>query len=1002
MATNPRYSADFITLADIYRAYRKAKAEAFYEGMHCDPLKFDAYERSLDRNLKALKVRLDRGDWVDDARFIGGYAYVPKSINEPDSWKSGSMHFSISDVTDDWNHRFQESSRDRARADFRLVIRASVEYQIISALWIMKAGEIYDAKLDPKCTYGNRLRRTGSSKYSAGILNEECAGLFVPYFGAYSAWRKRGLHAMRTALARDVPIVSVTMDIRRFYHHVSPTFLLSQEFMQLCGVQLDSDQSLFTRDFIESTQNWYRKTPDAKARPEGGLPVGLSASKIISNLVLIEFDRLIQTRLKPIYYGRYVDDIFLVCSREPSVRSGRDFLKWVAKLSPRSLRVISTDQTPPTLVFAPPYANDSLIEFSGDKQKIFVLSGRQGLDLVDQIEDQIKQKSSEHRLLPNLPEDDSEMISKALLATPDATLEADALRKADVVSVRRLGFALLLRDIEAHARDLKPGAWINQRSAFYGLVLRHVLTPKGFFNYHAYLDRVFGLMIACEDHDFASQFLDAFDKVAALIRTTSTAGTHQAKAFKSCVKFYGEGFYRTAIQSSTVGGFKFSPPFLKVLRKIKITYDVRGVPQAANTVKALSDHVLLCDFGRRSYKDFWFENNPSPGRQPSVPKDKSVLRALRLPGITRFRKRVTSGLKRPHWPAIAFPTRPLSVAEIIFAAPPLLASPAKLEDAVFSLRGARINVDRAPRMSSDRLRPHVKNLSVPYKSKPIYRVALTSFFSSDEQWTRTLGKTVDLSVRRYKRIHRIINDILSCDEPVDYIVFPEASLPRRWAIPVAIKLAKLGISILCGLENWKKTGAFRNDALVSLASRWPGYGSHVLYAQPKMIPAHHEAEAVKSAGRVFYEHPDIEECRPIFQHGAHFFSVLLCSDLTNIDNRRHAQGFVDSVFALEWNPDTTSFSALVESTALDVHAYVVQVNNRSYGDSRVRAPFRRDYDRDVVRVKGGDEDYFVVASLDVAELRSFHKAATISKDDLYKPLPIGFQISIDRESCPTF
>ncbi|SEO39424.1 Reverse transcriptase (RNA-dependent DNA polymerase) [Luteibacter sp. UNC138MFCol5.1] len=965
--------------------------------MHCDPLKFDAYERNLGVNLKALQSRLERGDWVDDTRFIGGYAYVPKSITEPDSWKSGSMHFSISDVTDDWSHRYQESSRERARADFRLVIRASIEYQIVSALWIIKAGEGYDAKLDPKCTYGNRLRRAGSSKHSAGVVNEECAGLFVPYFGAYSAWRKRGLQAMRTALVRDLPIISVTMDIRRFYHNVSPTFLLAPEFMEVCGVHLSEDQRLFTQDFIESIQNWYRRTPDAKVRPEGGLPVGLSASKIISNLVLVEFDRLIQKKLKPIYYGRYVDDLFLVCSRDAGISSGRDFLKWIAELSPKSLKVISGDRSPPTLLFAPPYAEDSLIEFSGDKQKIFVLSGRQGLDLIDQIEDQIKQKSSEHRLLPDLPEDDSEMISKALLATPDATLEADALRKADVVSVRRLGFALLLRDIEAHARDLKPRAWLSQRSAFYGLVLRHVLTPRGFFNYHAYLDRVFGLMVACGDHEFASQFLDAFERVATLIKSTSTAGTDQAKAFRSCLKFYGEGFYRTAIQSSTVGGFKFSPEFLGVLRKIKRTYDVRGVPQAKNTVKDLSERVLRCDFGRRSYKDFWFEDNRDSGRQPPVSKDKNVLRALRLAGITRFRKRVTSGLKRPYWPAIAFPTRPLSVAEIIFSAPALLESPVQLEDAIFSLRGARIRIDRAPRMSRNELRPHVNSLSIPYRSKPTYKVALTSFLSSDEQWNRALLKSPDLGVRRYKRIHRLINDILRCDEPVDYIVFPEASLPRRWAIPVSIKLAKLGISVLCGLENWKRTGAVRNDALISLASRWPGYGSHVLYAQPKMIPAHHEAEAVENAGRVFYKPPCIEECRPIFRHGSHFFSVLLCSDLTNIDNRRHAQGFVDSVFALEWNPDTTSFSALVESAALDVHAYVVQVNNRRYGDSRVRAPFRRDFERDVVRVKGGDEDYFVVASLNVAALRSFHRAATISKDDLYKPLPIGFEMSIDRE-----
>ncbi|MBK8179266.1 MAG: hypothetical protein IPK67_10345 [Planctomycetes bacterium] len=47
---------------------------------------------------------------------------------------------------------------------------------------------------------------------------------------------------------------------------------------------------------------------------------------------------------------------------------------------------------------------------------------------------------------------------------------------------------------------------------------------------------------------------------------------------------------------------------------------------------------------------------------------------------------------------------------------------------------------------------------------------------------------------------------------------------------------------------------------------------------------------------------------------------------------------MDSLMILAWNKDLETFSALIESAALDVHAYVSFVNNRAYGDSRVRCP----------------------------------------------------------------
>jgi hypothetical protein len=103
------------------------------------------------------------------------------------------------------------------------------------------------------------------------------------------------------------------------------------------------------------------------------------------------------------------------------------------------------------------------------------------------------------------------------------------------------------------------------------------------------------------------------------------------------------------------------------------------------------------------------------------------------------------------------------------------------------------------------------------------------------------------------------------------------------------------------------------------------------------------------------------------------------------------------VFVLEWNRDINSFSSLVEAATLDVHCYVVQVNNRAYGDSRVRSPRVATHERDVVRVKGGDSDYFVVATLASREIRSFHQLPNGSSG-AFKAVPIGFKISTLRRN----
>ena len=119
----------------------------------------------------------------------------------------------------------------------------------------------------------------------------------------------------------------------------------------------------------------------------------------------------------------------------------------------------------------------------------------------------------------------------------------------------------------------------------------------------------------------------------------------------------------------------------------------------------------------------------------------------------------------------------------------------------------------------------------------------------------------------------------------------------------------------------------------------------------------------------------------------------------SIEFRLQFRGKVDGLLVLSWNRDLDSFAALVDSAALDIHCFLVLVNNRKYGDSRVRVPYSKHWQRDPVRVKGGLSDYFVIAEIDYMPLRDF-QSHELSPSGPFKPKPEGFGISETRKVIP--
>ena len=249
---------------------------------------------------------------------------------------------------------------------------------------------------------------------------------------------------------------------------------------------------------------------------------------------------------------------------------------------------------------------------------------------------------------------------------------------------------------------------------------------------------------------------------------------------------------------------------LAVLRKLKVFDSGLRVPSSLTALKGLVHQILLGDWGKRPYKDFWYLSQSADELGPPVPKSLEVRRKLRLGGIRRFRK-LAGNLRVPHRPAFAFPTRPPLSDEISLVAPEVLFDHDLYRSVIMVLRGARV-VSTEGLGVSPRLPPPagVSTFTVPGAERRTITIAVTSYKTTEAQWERAARGKEDRSPTRYRELSELVNRVLKEATRPDYIIFPELSIPLRWALRVARKLASNNVSLLAGVEYHrdKKTGRY--------------------------------------------------------------------------------------------------------------------------------------------------------------------------------------------------
>lgn len=1053
-----------LTIEDLLVAYRKAKADCFFENTFPTAIKFAEYEQDLLTNLNGLLRRLKRDSGFEgNEDLIGEFRLLPKKLStarKPNGTENGHVHFSKPErAVEDQFKNYDITP------EFRIVGDFPVNTHIISALWINMIGHQFDARLDD-CCYGARLKRIRNDE----LFTEEderpfhisSIGSFVPYFQPYQRWRSDGLKAIRDELEKDRDIIAVSLDLKSYYHFIDPLAISGTGLLEALNLKLADDEKVFTKQlasflcaWAEGAKKFGQSVGGKKTKISGGLVIGLTCSRVISNVLLHKWDRLVLEKLAPIHYGRYVDDMFLVLRDTGTITNSLDLMN---VLQSRMGKNCISQNTKNDKVWQINQGLDiqgaSRISLQSDKQKLFVLQGRAGLDLLDSIEKEIYELSSEHRLMPSPDQLEHSTAAKVLSAAGSVGENADTLRRADGLTIRRLGWSLQLRHVETLARDLPASQWKEQREEFYQFAHNHILRADNLFAHFSYLPRLLGFAISMNEWEQAEQIaVKSYRAIDTLASEVSIGKTIRINGCDARVSSDFWGYIKGTLTWLFIdAAARYHDPsklFLgersskkKRLSRLFLNQILETLTEFEKLLHLSFDFaefeekaplVASADLAKEAYK--YILNSRSAEKlveKGNTQKEKKILKFLassELIDIDVFEQfisatrktrlgEVRKGQKKnDSYLPYLFPTRPLSPAEISELAPECVGLPsASGKASPFSpavtwakytqvLRGVWIkptllaaehdNEDKASKRRNEYLR-----IGTDIKDKVV--VALTNLRTEDSDWAASASDKPNLSRRRYQKISRLVNDILKLNPKPDYVLFPELSIPLRWLNSIATRLSAAGISIIAGTEYRHIEGnKILSEAALVLADNRLGYPTFVKIWQPKLEPAVGEdKELTVKFGKEWDSSK--KSPKPIYIHNGVNFGVMICSELQNSKSRIRFQGAVDALMVLSWNKDLETFASLIESAALDVHAYILLVNNRKYGDSRVRSPAKESFLRDIARLRGGDNDFVVAATLDIAALRAFQSRAKRwpEEGDKFKPVPEGFGLLDNRKKLP--
>jgi len=941
-------------LLKVENAYKKLKHEAYYESINLflrDRIAEFESDKNFSERMENIAELLNYGDNNDKSseflfkKFLEKISFkcLPKRIKDDEE-----ANFLISN-----NRSFEKYELEK----INYFIDAPIELHILDILWCIEVGKDLDKKLDKYCL-GYRFKNNADNLFS-----KNNNGLFKLYHNQYSKWRDTAILKAKNTLENGSNVLIIGMDIKECYYHIETDWKTIKKLNgnDLLKTRLTYYLEQIHKQYYNKILRFLNKTHKS-VKDIIGLPIGFYSSHIISNWTLSRFDKSVYSKLLPLYYGRYVDDIMIVL-QSPSKETIKNNESIVRQL----------------------FIKNGLLKKNIDKKGSYNLNQKGLYNLSIQKEKLIYHYFDSKHSHAGLKEFSKEIAKQAsefrFLPIEDETKELED-SVYDIIysgSINKLRSVIGLKENETELSKYLSRKIIQYRMCEGGLSNNQInqlfrfYKGKNVFNFFRSWEKVITLLLTNKKDSHCNRFYSLIKKTI-LKLSIKLSKELTLKIHDDLIDYLNislitplalkENRYYENTSSSRLSKLIIENNFNKKTIAYRNSNLIRHnfVLYPLINYTGFKGNLIESNFNEiKSLKNWKIEDklkySPRYIHEDEIQLFTLLKALLKHKDISQYQT------------ILEILNKSFNFSQVY-----------EIKDKAFNekITESRINFKGSDNLSTSSIIIGIVNMKVTQDNiERAYKP----------------GQIPNLSYNRQAEIFELLNNSIKKPK-CDLVVFPEVSIPFQWVPNMVTFARKHQIGLVFGVEHIVTGNNVHNIVMTVLPYKNNmKYNGCYISARNKNYYAPMEVNS--------FRHYNLKEAKPfykdyyeLFNWKGVSFSVYNCFELTDIHSRGVFKSDLDFLIAVSWNKDVNYYDNIIGASVRDLHCYVIHSNTSQYGDSRISAPTKTE-SMNIVRVTGGLNSTLLKAKLNLNDLRDFQIKNFDQNDKRFKPTPAGY----DREKA---
>jgi hypothetical protein len=1003
---------------NIEDAFRKLQTYIYFENtdLHLRNQLAEYIESDGIKRLEKLTQKIRKGPNAFEKQFNSiSFHFYPKGVTGK-SITENTETLPPNFIT----NKIYSSSLDVKR--LAIFCDLDIELHLISILWILEFGYILDKGLSRFC-FGNRLL-LNKGKIPPGKT------LFKPYQKQYQKWWDNAIKEADTLLNKKENSCIVNFDLKDYFHRANIEFDEIERLIKLkTGKSIEKNHlhRIFKTLHSEYKIRLQKILPNNIKLGKGyPLPVSLLSSFVLGNWHLKKFDAEVIKKIRPVYYGRYVDDIIIVLRDTVIKKFGSEQRKFLESYFVRKNIGYTDKDLNVTNYYLIKYFY-SIIKVSNDSE-IFYHLNSQGLNnlvlqpektfiyqfdyrfsqgLLSKFVDDQKKRSSEFRFLSDSEDSNFDDFEEIVF---EDTFEIEDSSKAKFKNIEENKFKIsvylskLIRRVIERGVDYKENEVLKVNKYFQSVNL---------IKHYYFWEKLFTLYLVSNRKDF---FFNLFQKASDLINSVNLTNhaTRLADELKQDLNNHLKYSFEMAlsfnpkfitVEDSFEPQNKEIPKYSGVFRKtglIRKNYTkyplLHLTSKGKNGVFSLLDKNLV-------FSPFWTSEDFEIENIRFLPYRIKFYEAY----LHNFRKTivlrsedVNSNFKRFNLDFTNSNSLLDDSFDLFYNANIHFTNEHQNQRTKNKIKNEYYRNSSSSEIKSNLGKNNLFVNEIYIKNggskKNKIRLGIINKYVALENFESSLNGKPNLSKERLEVFDQVLDEASKINN-LDIFINPELSLPHSLIYNFCRFSSNKQIGFVSGIEHLKIYNLGFNFIITCLPINIDGEKDTIPIIRLKNHYAPEEEEWIRGKDMVV---PKPKPYRyDLLEWKGLYFSSYYCYELADIFHRSAVYSLIDLMIAPVWNQDTHYYNSIIDCSVRDLHCYFAQVNTSQYGETKVSRPTGH-VRKNKVQVTGGTIPEYpftvLVTDVDIQSIRDFQRHGFSEQKERnkanksFKPTPPDFPI----------